>query len=93
MNTFMNFVKRSLEEGGMRGGVGASRGVKTSLLLTSDLLGASASSSCFPGMSAGRLTRELCRVVRDARAIAKGGGLNVIFPNRLDDPLDMEFLE
>ena len=68
MNTFMNFEKRSLEGGGIRGGVGALGRVRASLLVVSDL--APASLLCSPGMSAGRLTQGLQRVVQDFGAIA-----------------------
>ena len=52
MNTFMNFVKRSLAGGGIRGEVEVSGGVEALLLPASDLLGAPASSSWkkFEGM-------------------------------------------
>ena len=71
MNTFMNFVKRSLVGGGTRDGVGPLGGVGASSLPASDLFGAPASSSCFPGMSAGRLTQGLHQIMRDPGAIAK----------------------
>ena len=77
MNTFMNLVKRSLEVGGTKGGVGASGGVEASVGASSlpalDLLTKlwPASSSSSPAGSAGVLTRGLRRVVQDPRAFAK----------------------
>ena len=93
MNTFMNFVKRSLAGGGTRGGVEALGRVRASSLLTSDFFGAPASSSYSPGILVGGLTQGLHRVGRDPGAIAKDGGLNVILPNGLADSLGMELLE
>ena len=69
----------------------ASRGVKALLLPALDL--APASSSCFPGILAKRLTRGLCQVVQNSGVIAKNGGLNVIFLNGLANLLDMKFLK
>ena len=91
MNTFIDFVNRSLAGEGTRGGVGDSEGVGALLLLVLNL--APASSSCFLEMLAGGLTQELCRVVQDLRAIAKDGDLNVIFPNDLADPFSVELLK
>ena len=89
----MNFLKRSVAGEGTRGEVGASRGVGASLLPTSDLLPwVPASSSC-SFRSAERLTQGVRRVVRDLEAIVKEGGLNVILPKGLADPLGMELLE
>ena len=69
MNTFMNFVKKSLAGGRTKDGVGAFRGVEASSLPLSNL--APASLSYFPGMLVGRLTQELRQVVKDPRAIVK----------------------
>ena len=89
----MNFMKRSLEGGEMRGRVGASRGVGTSLLPVLDLPPwAPASSSCSMGLIE-RLTQGLRQVVGDSGAIAKDRDLNIILPNGLADPLGMELLE
>ena len=81
----MNFVKRSLEGRGTRGGMGASGGVGASSLPASDFLDTLASSSCSPEMLAEELTQRLRRVMQDPEVIAKGEGLNVIFPNGLAD--------
>ena len=93
MNTFMNFVKRSLEQGGTRSRVGASGGMGASSLPALDLPSAPAGLFCSPAMSARRLTQGLRQVMQDPGTIAKGGGLNVILPNGLADPLGMELLE
>ena len=93
MNTFINFVKRSLAGGGTRGGVRALGGVRASLLPASVFPVAPASSSCSPGILARGLMQGLRRVVQDPGAIAKVKGLIVIIPNGLADPLDMELLE
>ena len=93
MNNFMIFVKRFSAGGGTRGRVGALGQIGASLLPASDLLVMPASSSCSPRMLAGGLMQGLRRVVRNLGAIAKDGGLNVIFPNGLADPLGMELLE
>ena len=37
--------------------------------------------------------QELCWVLYDLKTIVKDGSLNVIFPNKLADPLGMNFLE
>ena len=73
MNTFINFVKKSLEGRRTRGGVGAAEGVGASSLPASDLLPESwapASSSCSLGSTKG-LTQELRWVMQDPGAIAK----------------------
>ena len=89
----MNLVKRSLKVGGTRGEIGALGEIKASLLTALNLpLWVLASLSCFMGLTGG-LTRELYWVVRGLGAIAKDGGLNVILPNGLADPLDIELLE
>ena len=69
MNIFMNFVKRSSAGGGIKDGVGASRGVGTSLLPALDF--APASLSCSPKMLSKGLTQGLQRVIQDFGAIAK----------------------
>ena len=89
----MNFVKRLLVGGGTRAEVGASGGVRASLLPALDFLFALASSSCSLEMSAGGLTQGLHRVVQDLQAIVKDGGLNMIFPNWQADSLGIELLE
>ena len=91
----MNFVKRSLV-GGTKSGVIALGGVRALLLPALDpLAGPWASASLFS--SPARLTEVVIRglwlVARDPGAITKDGGLNVILPNRLADPLGMELLE
>ena len=90
----MNFVKRSSEEREIRGGVGASGGVRALLLPTSDLLPRLwAPTSLFCSIElTGRLTQGLCRMVQDLGAIAMKS-LNVILSNGLADPLNMELLE
>ena len=71
--------------------MGASRRIEALFLPASDL--APTSLSCFPEMSAGGLMQELHWVVRDCGAIAKDRGLNVIFLNKLADPLGIELLK
>ena len=74
MNTFMNLVKRSLEIGGIRGGVETSGGVGASLLPALDLLAGPlvpASSFSSPAKLTGVFTQELRQVVQDLGAIAK----------------------
>ena len=91
----MNYVNRSLAGGGTRGRMGASGGVKALLLLALDFLTrpwASASLFCSIKLTE-RLTQGLCQMVEDPGAIAKDEGLNMIFPNRLADPLNIELLE
>ena len=67
MNIFMNFVKKSSAKEETKGGIRALGEIRDLLLLVSDL--APTSSSCFPGMLAGRLTRELHQVVQNPRVI------------------------
>ena len=71
MNTFINLVKRSLVEEGIRGGVGASGGVEASLFpaLNPQTGPWPASLSCSLVGLAGELTQGLCQA-RDPRAIA-----------------------
>ena len=90
MNIIMNFVKRFLVGGGTKDRVEASRRVGALLLPVLDL--ALASLSYFLGMSVGKLMQRLCRVMQNPGTIAIKG-LNVIFLNRLADPLGMELLE
>ena len=66
------------------------RGVKASLLPTSNL--ALASSSYYLGMLVRKLMQKLHQVVRDPRAIAIKG-LNVIFLNGVANLLGMELLK
>ena len=93
MNTFINFVKRSLAGGGTRGEVGALGEIGASLLPASDILGTPVSLSYSLGISAEIFTQGLHQIVQDPGAIVKNRGLNVIFPNGLADPLDIELLE
>ena len=79
--------------GETRGEVGALEGVEALLLLAIDLSGVPASLSCSLGLLVGGLTQRLYWVVQDSRAIAKDGGLNIIFLNGLADLLDMELLK
>ena len=94
MNIFMNFVKNFSAGGGIRDRVKALKEVKTLLLPILDFLTGPytlESSSCSLRLT-GRLTQELCWVVQDPEAVAIED-LNVIFPNKLVDPLGMELLE
>ena len=84
-------MKRSSAGGRIRDRLGVSGGVKSLSLPALDL--APASLSCSLGILAKRLTQGLRRVVQDPGAIAKIGGLNVIFISRLADPLAIELLE
>ena len=69
MNTFMNFVKRSLVKEGTRGGVGAIKEVKASLLLVLDLFFYPASS--FYSVSLAKtLMQRLCQA-QISQAITK----------------------
>ena len=86
----MNFVKRCLAGGKMKGGVKVSGGVGASLLPALDLMPTSL--SCSPRMLIERLTWELSQVVQNPGAIAIKS-LNMILPNQLADPLDMKLLE
>ena len=89
----MNFVKRSLEGGGTRGGMGALGGVGASLLPTSDFVPASL--SCSMRLTE-RLTQGLRRVVRDLGAIVKelkSKEHDAIIPNGLADLLGIELLK
>ena len=90
MNTLINFVKRSLAEGGTRGEVGVLGEVGALLLPALDF--APTSSSCFPKMLAGGLTQGLRRVMQDLGAIAMKS-LNVILSNELADLLGIKLLE
>ena len=95
MNIFRNFVKRSLEEGGIKDGIGVSGEVRALLLSTSDLPPGSwapTSSSCFVESNR-RLIQELQLVMQDLSAIAKDKNLNVILLNGLADLLGVKFLE
>ena len=70
MNTFMNFVNKSLVGGRTKGGVGTLGRIGALLLLASDFLGASASSFYSIGSTKG-LMQEFCRVVQDFGAITE----------------------
>ena len=83
----MNFVKRSLEGGGIKSRVEVLGEVKALLLPALDLT--STSLSCSPGMLAGELTQRLRWVVQNLGAIVIKG-LNMILSNKLADPLDIE---
>ena len=91
MNTFMNFVKKFLVRGGTRGKMGALEGIGDLLLLASDL--APANLSCSLEMLAGGLTKGSAGWCKILELFAKNGDLNVIFLNRLADPLGVELLK
>ena len=77
----MNLVNRFLVEGRTKDGVGASGGVGALLLPMLDLFvrpWALGGSSSFSAGSAKILMQGLRRVVRDAKAIIKDGGLIVM---------------
>ena len=75
--------------------MGASDGIRALLLPASDFpAGPWALASSFYSMELiGGLMQGLRWVVRDLGTIARDGNLNVILPNRLLDPLDIELLE
>ena len=91
MNTFINFVNRSLAEGETKGGLEASGEIGALLLQVLDLI--LASLFCSPEMLAGGLTQKLCLVVQDPGAIARDGGLNMIFLNKLANSLGIKLLK
>ena len=70
MNTFMNFMNRSLARRGTKDGVGVLKEVGASLLVILDLSRVLASSSCSMELTK-KLMQGLCQVMRDPRAIVK----------------------
>ena len=88
----MNLMNRFLIGGKTRGGMGASKRVKTLSLPTSDILTGTwlpISLSCSLIGLIGRLTQELRQMVQDPGAIAKNGDLNIIFLNKLANLLSI----
>ena len=80
-----------MASGGIRDGMGAFGGIKTSLLLVLDFFGAPASSSCSMGLV--KVLTQRLYWTQDLRAIAKNRNLIMTFPNGLANPLGIEFLE
>ena len=75
MNNFMNFVKKSLARGEIRGKVGILEKVRASSLLASDFIGVLASSSHSIKLNR-ELSQELRQVVLDPGIIVKDRSLN-----------------
>ena len=88
-------MKKSLKQGGTRGVVEASGGVRASLLPASNLSAGFwvPTSLSYSVRSIGGLTQDRRQVVQDSGAIAKDGGLNVILSNGLTNSLGIKLLK